>query len=404
MIIINNFIYYEDKINLMKIFIEKLNQTPVSEQRIEIVERKGIGHPDSLTDAICEASSRVLSQYYIKEKGFICHHNLDKGLLVGGVSNPVFGGGEIIERPDAIVAGTATILKSLDDIKKLIYEEVDKYFDETLRFADKLNPEIFIRIHPGSPDLVDIFKRFNKGEIPPANDTSFGVGFAPMSLLENTVYNAERFLNSKEIKKKFPFIGEDIKVMGSRDNDNINLTVAIAFVSQFVQSLERYYDQKEKIRELLKKKFKADGMHVFVNTLDKEDSIYLTVTGTSWEMGDDGQVGRGNRANGLITACRPMSLEAVAGKNPISHVGKIYNLKAQEIADEINKCFNIKEVQVELVSQIGKPINDPFVGIKYISNGDFKKSEVEEILSKSLSKEGFEELIQKLLKGSISVF
>lgn len=388
----------------MRIFIEKLKQTPVSEQRIEIVERKGIGHPDSLTDAICEASSRVLSQYYIKENGFICHHNLDKGLLIGGVSNPVFGGGEIIERPDAIVAGTATIIKSIDDIKKLIYEEVDKYFDETLRFADKLNPEILVRIHPGSPDLVNIFKRFKSGEIPPANDTSFGVGFAPMSPLENTVYNTERFLNSKEIKKKFPFIGEDIKVMGNRNNDDINLTVAIAFVSQFVQSLKDYYDKKEKIRELLEKKFKIDGLKVSVNTCDKEESIYLTVTGTSWEMGDDGQVGRGNRSNGLITPCRPMSLEAVAGKNPISHVGKIYNLKAQEIADEINKHFSVKEVQVELVSQIGKPINDPFVGIKYISNGDFKKSEVEGIISKSISKEGFGELIQNLLKGSISVF
>ena len=102
----------------MKIHIEKLNQTPVCEQKIEMVERKGIGHPDSLADAICEASSRIVSNYYIEKKGFICHHNLDKGLLVGGVSNPVFGGGEIIERPDAIVAGTATIIENIDDIKK----------------------------------------------------------------------------------------------------------------------------------------------------------------------------------------------------------------------------------------------------------------------------------------------
>jgi S-adenosylmethionine synthetase len=388
----------------MKIFIEKLNQAPVCEQKIEMVERKGIGHPDSLTDAICEASSRVLSQYYIEKKGFICHHNLDKGLLVGGVSNPAFGGGEIIERPDAIVAGTATVIGNLDDIKKLIYEEVDKYFDQNLRLADKLNPEIMVKIHPGSSDLVDIFKRFSKGEIPPANDTSFGVSFAPMSLLESTVLNVEKFLNSKEIKKKYPSIGEDIKVMGSRHDGNISLTVAIAFIGQFIQNLEQYYDQKEKIRELIEKKFKTDDMQVSVNTLDEKESIYLTVTGTSWENGDDGQVGRGNRANGLITPCRPMSLEAVAGKNPVSHVGKIYNLKAQEIADKINEVFKVKEVQVELLSQIGKPISEPFVGIKYISNGDFNGSDAEEIVRKSLSKEGFEELIQKLLKGSVSVF
>jgi S-adenosylmethionine synthetase len=388
----------------MQIHIEKLNQKPVSDQKIEIVERKGIGHPDSLTDAICESASRILSNYYIEKQGFICHHNLDKGLLVGGVSNPVFGGGEIIESPTAIVAGTATIIERIDDIKKLIYEEVDKYFDSTLRFADKLNPHIMVNIHPGSHALVDIFKRFSKGEIPPANDTSFGVGFAPMTQLETTVLKVENFLNSKEIKKKFPSIGEDIKVMGSRNDDNTNLTVAIAFVGKFLSSLEEYYDQKEKIRELLERKFKTDGMKVYVNTCDTKESIYLTVTGTSWEMGDDGQVGRGNRANGLITPCRTMSLEAVAGKNPVTHVGKIYNLKAQEIANEINDLFKVREVQVQLLSKIGCPINDPFVGVKYIANGDVRQSEVGDIVSNSLSREGFDDLIQGLLKGTISVF
>lgn len=388
----------------MKIHIEKLNQTPVSGQKIEIVERKGIGHPDSLTDAICESASRIVSRYYKEKKGFICHHNLDKGLLVGGVSNPVFGGGEIVERPIAMVAGTATIIESIDDIKKLIYEEVDKYFDKTLRFADKLNPEIQVNIHPGSADLVNIFKRFGKGEIPPANDTSFGVGYAPLSQLETTVLKMENFLNSKEIKKKFPSIGEDIKVMGSRNDHNSGVTVAIAFVSQFLSSLEEYYDKKEKIKELLEREFKTDGMNVSVNTCDEKESVYLTVTGTSWENGDDGQVGRGNRANGLITPCRTMSLEAVAGKNPVSHVGKIYNLKAQEIADRINDIFNVTEVQVQLLSQIGKPINDPFIGIKYISNGDVRQPEVEEIISNSLSRQGFEDLIQGLLKGEITVF
>ena len=387
----------------MEIFIEQLNQKPVSEQKIEIVERKGIGHPDSLTDAICEASSRVLSLYYIDKIEFIQHHNLDKGLLIGGASNPVFGGGEIIDRPRAIVAGTATVLESLDDIKKLIYEEVDRYFDSTLRFSDDLNPEIIVNIHPGSTDLVNVFKRFGKGEIPLANDTSVGVGFAPLTPLEKTVYEVERFLNSKETKKKFPFVGEDIKVMGSRNDDDINLTVAMAFVSRFVQNLEDYYDKKERIRELIEKKFKTDGMHVFVNALDKKDSVYLTVTGTSWEMGDDGQVGRGNRANGLITPCRPMSLEAVAGKNPVSHVGKIYNLKAQEIANKISQQFDVKEVQVQLLSRIGKPINEPFIGIKYISDDVVREKDLKEMIRDSLSKEGFEDLVRKLLKGSIPV-
>jgi S-adenosylmethionine synthetase len=389
----------------MQLFIEKLNQKPVCKQKIEIVERKGIGHPDSLIDAICEASSRVVSQYYMDKKGFICHHNLDKGLISSGSSNPVFGGGSIIESPDVIVSGQATVIQSIDDIKKIIYEEVDRYLDRSLRFADILNPEIIVKIHPGSADLVGLFERFKKGEMPLANDTSFGVGFAPMSELENTVYRIEQLLNSEKTKKKFPFLGEDIKVMGSRNDDQLNLTVAVAFVSQFVPSLEEYYNQKAKTKELIEKNIKTDKkLKVDVNAADNKDCIYLTVTGTSCECGDSGQVGRGNRANGLITPCRTMSLEAVAGKNPISHVGKIYNLKAQEIANKISNIFNLQEVQVQLLSEIGKPINNPFIGIKYIPDGDIKEIEVKQIVSESLSREGFNELTDKLLKGSINVF
>jgi len=389
----------------MQLFIEKLDQKPVFKQKIEMVERKGIGHPDSLIDAICEASSRVLSQYYIEKKGFICHHNLDKGLISSGSSNPVFGGGAIIERPDVIVSGQATVIQNLDDIKKLIYEEVDSYLDKSLRFADTLNPEIIVKVHPGSVDLVGLFERFKKGEMPLANDTSFGVGFAPMTELENTVYKIEQLLNSEKTKKKFPFLGEDIKVMGSRNNDQLNLTVAVAFVSQFVPSLEEYYSQKAKTKELIEKNIKTDReLRVDVNAADSKDCIYLTVTGTSCECGDAGQVGRGNRANGLITPCRTMSLEAVAGKNPISHVGKIYNLKAQEIANKISDIFKVQEVQVQLLSEIGRPINNPFIGIKYIPDGDFREREIEQIVTESLSKEGFDELIQNLLNGSIKVF
>ena len=387
----------------MNISIDRLNQTPVSQQKFEIVERKGIGHPDSLADGICETASKALSKYYIDKKGFICHHNLDKGLLVGGVSHVVFGGGEIIEPPDVIVAGTATILGNIDDTKKLIYDEVQHYLEETLRFTRKLRPEIMIKIHPGSADLVNVYNRISKGEMPLANDTSFGVGFAPMSTTEELVYLTEKYLNSKKIKKRFPFIGEDIKVMGIRDNSKIKLTMAVAFVSEFVDSLEQYYDYKEKIKELIKQKF-GSNIQVFVNTADHDDSVYLTVSGCSWENGDDGQVGRGNRVNGLITPCRTMSLEAVAGKNSVSHVGKLYNLKAEEIAKKISETFDVHEVNVMLVSQIGKPINDPFVGVKYIPNGDFRFSEVKDIVTDSLSREGFEELTEGLLKGESVVF
>ncbi|MBD3155692.1 MAG: methionine adenosyltransferase [Candidatus Aenigmarchaeota archaeon] len=389
----------------MKLSIEKMDKIlAVPKQKVELVERKGIGHPDSLTDGLCEASSRIISKYYIENKGFICHHNLDKGLLVGGVANPTFGGGKVIETPDVTVAGTATILGSGDDLRKLIYEEVDTYLTEKLRFVDDLNPEIFVKIHPGSQDLVGVYERFNKGQVPLANDTSIGVGYAPYSKLEKMVLDIEKFLNNPETKKKYPFVGEDIKVMGYRKGDNITITSAIAWVSKFVSSLDEYYEQKEKLKELLEKKFTDGKTKLFMNTADKKDSIYLTVSGTSWENGDDGQVGRGNRINGLITPCRPMSLEAAAGKNPVSHVGKVYNFKAQEIAEKIESMFGIDQVYVQLLSQIGKPINEPYVGIKYISGDGIDDKEVKQVIEKSLSMEGLQEFRGKMLEGKLSVF
>ena len=99
-----------------------------------------------------------------------------------------------------------------------------------------------------------------------------------------------------------------------------------------------------------------------VNHADNEEagSVYLTLSGTSAEMGDDGSVGRGNRANGLITPCRPMTLEAIAGKNPVSHTGKIYSILAFDIAERVVREFpEVENADVYLLSRIGQPIDHP---------------------------------------------
>ncbi len=100
--------------------------------------------------------------------------------------------------------------------------------------------------------------------------------------------------------------------------------------------------------------------------LDREghglNGMYLTVLGTSAEGADGGEVGRGNRVNGLITFCRPMTMEAAAGKNPVSHVGKIYNLMARQVAERICQQVDaVEEACVWLCSRIGAPLDEPWV-------------------------------------------
>jgi S-adenosylmethionine synthetase len=351
---------------MKNIFIEEVHHTPIEEHQIEIVERKGIGHPDSLADGIAEAMSRALSKEYLKRFGYILHHNTDETQIVAGRANPEFGGGEIIEPIYILLVGRAT--KFFDGIyiptDKIALKAAKKYVKDIMH---ELNPEedvVFdVKIGEGSTDLKEVFKRGNR--IPHSNDTSFGIGFAPFSETEKIVYNVERRIYN-EFRKENPAIGEDIKVMGLREKDEINLTIACAFIGKYLQNIKEYVSLKDELKDYVSDivfEYTERKVNVNVNTADDYDSriVYLTVTGTSAENGDDGSVGRGNRANGLITPGRPMSMEATSGKNPINHVGKIYNLLATLIArDTVAAVEGVKEVYVKILSQIGKPIDDPY--------------------------------------------
>ncbi|MDD1778608.1 MAG: methionine adenosyltransferase [Candidatus Helarchaeota archaeon] len=353
--------------------VEKLVGKNIEDIEIEMVERKGAGHPDSMCDNAAEALSRKLSQYYIDHFGTILHHNVDKAALVGGRSEPKFGGGIVTEPIYFALIGRAICDVIKDNklekipIQRLAREAIMESLEETFRYMD-LKTDILIdcKVKTGSQDLVGLFDY--RKQVPFANDTSFGVSFAPFSNTEKLVYKIEQFLQ-KEAIQRVPAIGEDIKVMGFRQKKDIKLTIATAMVDRLIDDLDSYVSIKEDIKEEVMKQVPkiidpSYNVSVDINRADiiEKGVVYITVTGTSAESGDDGQVGRGNRTNGLITPNRPMSLEAAAGKNPISHVGKIYNVLAgicaNEIADKVNGA---KEVQVRILSQIGSPISQPLV-------------------------------------------
>ncbi|HED30831.1 MAG TPA: S-adenosylmethionine synthetase, partial [Prosthecochloris aestuarii] len=175
--------------------------------------------------------------------------------------------------------------------------------------------------------------------------------------------------NSPIFKHAYPETGKDIKIMGMRNGRDLTLTVAMAFVDQYIHNEAMYFERKEIIRDNLvqfvnHKKNSLDNVTVHINTLDDPSrgpgGMYLTVLGSSAESGDSGQVGRGNRVNGLISFNRPQTLEAAAGKNPVNHVGKIYNVLSHQMARRIYKEIKgISGVTVFLCSQIGKPLDEP---------------------------------------------
>lgn len=392
--------------------VEKITQTPIEKQEIEIVERKGVGHPDSMADGFAEAVSRGLCNEYIKKFGTVLHHNTDQVEVVAGRSHPEYGGGELISPIYVLLVGRAT--KEFQDKKiptdTVAVRSAKQYLKTTLPDIDPEHDVIIdCKLGVGSTDLQSVFKR---GKAPMSNDTSFGVGHAPLSQVEQIVYNTERQM-VLNFKKDIPAIGTDIKVMGMRKNEKITLTVACAMIGKHVNDQNHYFSIKDELKGKildLSGKYTDREVEVFVNTGDDEEtgSVYLTVTGTSAEMGDDGSVGRGNRCNGLITPNRPMSMEATSGKNPINHVGKLYNLLSNQIANDIARNVSgIEDVYIRILSQIGQPIDHPLIASAQVipqdgANMNTIKSESEAIIDKWLA--DITKITEMITRGELATF
>ncbi len=351
------------------IVVETFKGKSAADHPVEIVERKGTGHPDYICDAVMEAISVALSRAYLEEWGTILHHNIDKGLLVAGKTEKRFGGGRMLAPMELIIGDRATFTAQgrTIPVADIAIHAAKTWLRENLRSVD---PETHLRyrvvLAPGSAELTDIFAR--PGGVREANDTSAAVGYYPLSPTERAVLKLERHLNSRAFKERFPVTGEDVKVMGLRTRDLLDVTVAMPLMAGMIGSEGEYFAQKNvlerEMREFLGGFEEFRGFELHYNTLDTHGrglgGVYLSLVGTSAEDADSGQVGRGNRVNGLISMNRPMGTEAAAGKNPMSHVGKIYNVLAHRIARKIHEEIEgIREVYVLLLSRIGTPIDSP---------------------------------------------
>ncbi len=398
--------------------INQLRTYPVSKQKIEIVERKGLGHPDTISDMVMNELSVELCRLYLKEFNRVLHYNLDKSLLVAGESETRFGGG-VVKKPMKLIFGDRATYsfngKELP-IEELAVYSAKNWFRKNLRFVEPDKHVSYdVQIGRSAPNLADIFKR--GGEFLGANDTSAAVGYAPSSPLERLVLDVEQHLNSGEFKKEFKETGEDVKVMGYRVNNTVDLTIAMSYVDRFIDDEETYFRSKKEVVEHLKEYVKSNydfkKVDITLNSLDtkgrREEGIYLTVTGTSAEAGDSGQVGRGNRVNGVIALLRPAGSEAAAGKNPVSHVGKIYNLLSFKMADDIvNKVDGVDEVYVWLLSQIGIPVNKPkLISVQAVLeeglNIEVLEKFISEVVEESLSDDSLKSFIKDLIEGKMKV-
>lgn len=403
------------------IYAEGLNEIPTPMKKVEIVERKGIGHPDSVADALAEEVSKALCRMYKKEFGHVLHHNTDETQIAAGQAAPKFGGGTVVDPAYILLVGRATThVGEGEDIKSLpckpvVLKAAHDYLVKTFPNLD-VDSDIILdaKIGMGSDDLTGVYKA--SGHL--ANDTSFGVGYAPYSITDQVVLKTEEYINGA-MKKDLPETGQDVKVMASRIDNDLTLTIACAMVDRNIpdaghyqsaieQMYDKVYDNALKVIGNEDINFKLE-----INTGDdyKRGVYYLTVTGLSQEMGDDGSVGRGNRCNGLITPYRPMSMEATSGKNPITHIGKIYNVMSKLIAEDVaKKVTNEAEIRVRLLSQIGKPVSEPLNASVQIVLPDAEsnpnlpkwKSEAEAIAAEWL--DNVDKVSDMIIEGKVRTF
>lgn len=326
---------------------------------IEFVERKGVGHPDTICDRLAEELACQLATDYMAHTGAVRHFNVDKAILAAGAVDIDFGGGSHVKPSKLVLVGKATYGFDWQPDPEALAVQYHKRLLELLPDATPDAFEVEVWLNQSSADLAAVVHA--EAVAPLANDTSFAAVSLPRSVLESIVYAVETRLNSDEFRASQP-VGRDIKVMGARSGDDIMVTVACPVLAEKVANRDAYDEVVSATRDeatAVASAIAGRPVAVQVNQADQEDSVYLTLTGTSAEAGDDGQVGRGNRFGGLITPYRPMSLEAAAGKNPAAHVGKTYHAIGADISKRVIAETDASEVTIRLLSSIGHPVTSP---------------------------------------------
>lgn len=418
-----------DKTNL---FVYSSGKTGVDDIPFEIVERKGIGHPDTLCDTVAEKVSQAYSQYCLERYGIILRHMVDKIALSGGAAKVKFGGGEM-QKPVRLYLNcrfTRVYQQEAIPYLEIVKDVVYRHFGEVLPLLD-LDQWLTIvdntHFAPGPGVVYDAdgstqnerkfffeipqkeFAVFHDNSLR-SNDTSTAVAYNPLSATEQVVMLVETTLNGREFKKLHPYVGTDIKVMAKRIQKRLSLTVCVPFIAVHTSSKEFYFEKIKLLTDIIKQlvisQFGQFDVTASLNTRDNpnKSDYYLTLTGSAIESGDEGVVGRGNRYNGVIPFTRHMSMEACCGKNPVYHVGKLYTAISSLISEEIFHLTGL-ETYVYLTSQMGRSLSDPWSACVDVCGREATPTErqmIEEIVERALSNAN--ETTRKIVKGELNLF
>ncbi|NYH54037.1 S-adenosylmethionine synthetase [Nocardiopsis arvandica] len=370
-----------------------------------VVERKGIGHPDSLADLIAEEFSRRYSLHGLDRFGAVPNHWVDKVALVGAEAEVTFGRYAVHKPISAYLFGkvTRSVGGQSLPIEGLFRAAVEDVLAEATGSDDIVcSVRSFVENTAGvGADHPVSFYLPSAGEecrVPGggalANDTAFCSAYAPADPLDVLAIDVENHVNGSSFKDGLDGLGSDVKVMLVRSGSVLEVTVCLpvypeavgshreytALVSEAYGRLDAFVNEHPVVRR------RPWLTRLSVNTKDHGRNAYLAPFGTSLGKGDCGLVGRGNKANGVISASGGAGVEALAGKNPMHHTGKLYTLAAARLADRIHAKLGVPN-EVVLVSRNGDRLDDPsFVGVQLAPRDSrLERDAVEELTAATLA-------------------
>ncbi len=390
---------------LMKLYIRE-NLISSNQKPIEIVERKGLGHPDTIADGIAESLSIEYSKYCLENFGAILHHNLDKSIILGGQCELGYGNGKLLKPFRVLFGGRMSrSFNSKDiDLSAIQIAATKAYLHRILPRLHTERDLVFHHFTSSNSRIPHWFSPRTLDDLPEhknphSNDTATIISFWPFSALEQMVMESERYFYELKptIQPRFNFVGGDIKIMALRREKDIELTLCVPFHADKITNQDKYLENKSLIedglRELLNDKFGGlFNITIKINTQDQKiknerddgRGRYLTVIGSALDYGEEGISGRGNRCRGLISSMRPSTVESVYGKNPVYHVGKVYSLIANVIAKQIGEHFDC-ETTVIITTRNGDPLYSPY-NVVIETSRTVDKSAVQKIISDQLEK------------------
>ncbi len=341
----------------------------IETQSVEIVERKGVGHPDTLADGLAESISIAYSKYCLQNFGAILHHNFDKVAIAGGLVEADFSVSKILKPARVVINGRASTVfgDSPIDVPAITEEAARDYLKRVLPSVDADSYFTFIHqttdyshnpfwFHPRSIDDLP------ENKFPHANDSSTFSSYWPLSPLEQTALSLEALLH--KFSGPEYILGEDVKVLATRKGRNIGITLCIPQISSKTPSFEVYktriQEMQKRIEDLARQMLPRSRIDIFINTADGSsgEKYYLLATGSCIEAGEEGVVGRGNGSRGVIASMRSSGAEAVAGKNPVYHVGKVWAAICDSLSKNIAERFECS-CEVHIATKNGDYLYEP---------------------------------------------